>query len=204
MPRLIWVFAGRTIILLVLSWGGSKVYGFKNNIAINYVIIIGYCSSCMSVHYALLIQKVLVRNQLQDKIPLFCYYVPFRIFFKLIVAQWRNQWNTNSSEWHTGNDNWAASWRNQQSECAPSEDSDQPGYPPSLIRVLAIRMKKAWILSYPLSAREDSDQTGRMPRLIWVFAGRTSLFWFCREAVSINEAFRKYNNHRSQWHWERK
>ena len=23
MPRLIWVFAGRTIILLVLSWGGS-------------------------------------------------------------------------------------------------------------------------------------------------------------------------------------
>ena len=23
MPRLIWVFAGRTVILLVLSWGGS-------------------------------------------------------------------------------------------------------------------------------------------------------------------------------------
>ena len=28
---------------------------------------------------------------------------------------------------------WAASWQNQQSECAPSEDSDQPGHPPSLI-----------------------------------------------------------------------
>ena len=26
MPRLIWVFAGRTVILLVLSWGGSIVY----------------------------------------------------------------------------------------------------------------------------------------------------------------------------------
>ena len=25
MPRLIWVFAGRTAILLVLSWGGSNV-----------------------------------------------------------------------------------------------------------------------------------------------------------------------------------
>ena len=25
MPRLIWVFAGRTVILLVLSWGGSNV-----------------------------------------------------------------------------------------------------------------------------------------------------------------------------------
>ena len=27
MPRLIWVFAGRTVILLVLSWGGSNDKG---------------------------------------------------------------------------------------------------------------------------------------------------------------------------------
>ena len=32
---------------------------------------------------------------------------------------------------------------------APSEDSDQPGHPPSLIRVFAVRMKKNWVLSYP-------------------------------------------------------
>ena len=32
---------------------------------------------------------------------------------------------------------WAATWQNHQSECAPSEDSDQPGHPPSLIRVFA-------------------------------------------------------------------
>ena len=51
--------------------------------------------------------------------------------------------------------------------------------PPSLIRVFAVRMKKVWVLSYPL----NSDQTGRMPRLIWVmprliwvFAGRTCHF----------------------------
>ena len=37
--------------------------------------------------------------------------------------------------------------------CAPNEDSDQPGYPPSLIRVFAVRLKKAWVLSYPLSAQ---------------------------------------------------
>ena len=37
--------------------------------------------------------------------------------------------------------------------CVPSEDSDQPGHPPSLIRVFAVRMKKAWVLSYPLSAQ---------------------------------------------------
>ena len=48
---------------------------------------------------------------------------------------------------------WAATWQNQQSEYAPSEDSDQPGHPPSLIRVFAVRMKKPWVLSYPLSAQ---------------------------------------------------
>ena len=34
---------------------------------------------------------------------------------------------------------WAAAWQNQQNDCAPSDDSDQPGHPPSLIRVLAVR-----------------------------------------------------------------
>ena len=38
--------------------------------------------------------------------------------------------------------------------CAPSKDSDQPGHPPSLIRVFAARMKKAWVLSNPLSAQQ--------------------------------------------------
>ena len=73
-------------------------------------------------------------------------------------------------------DIWAATWQNQQNDCAPSEDSEKPGHPPSLIRVFAVRMKKSWDLSYPLSAErhsEDSDQTGRTPRLSWVFAGRT-------------------------------
>ena len=37
--------------------------------------------------------------------------------------------------------------------CALSEDSDQPGHPPGLIRVFAVRMKKPWVLSYPLSAQ---------------------------------------------------
>ena len=30
--------------------------------------------------------------------------------------------------------------------CAPSEDSDQPGHPPSLTRVFAVRIKKAQVL----------------------------------------------------------
>ena len=35
---------------------------------------------------------------------------------------------------------------------ASSKESDQPWHLPSLIRVFAVRMKKAWVLSYPLSA----------------------------------------------------
>ena len=60
--------------------------------------------------------------------------------------------------------------------CAPSEDSDQPRHPPSLIRVFVVRMKKALVLSYPLSASEDFDQTWRKPRLIGVFTGHTCHF----------------------------
>ena len=48
---------------------------------------------------------------------------------------------------------WAATWQNQQNGWAPSEDSDQPEHPASLIRVFAVRMKKPWVLSYPLSAQ---------------------------------------------------
>ena len=43
--------------------------------------------------------------------------------------------------------------KNNKMVCAPSEGSDQPGQPPSLIRVGAVRMEKAWVLSYPLSAQ---------------------------------------------------
>ena len=47
--------------------------------------------------------------------------------------------------------------------CATSEDTD---HLPSPIRVFAVRMKKAWVLIFPLHAQ----------RRIWVFAGRTCHF----------------------------
>ena len=31
---------------------------------------------------------------------------------------------------------WAMTWQNQQNECAPSEDSDQPGHQPGLLEIL--------------------------------------------------------------------
>ena len=58
--------------------------------------------------------------------------------------------------------------------CAPSEDSDQPVHPPSLIRVSVVRLKQNWVLSYPLSAQRRlwSDWADAQAdlRLIWVFA----------------------------------
>ena len=48
---------------------------------------------------------------------------------------------------------WAVTGQNQQNECPTSEDSDQPWHPPSLMRVFSFRMKKAWVLSYPLSTQ---------------------------------------------------
>ena len=60
--------------------------------------------------------------------------------------------------------------------CAPSEDSDQPGHPPSLTRVFACAQWVAKDTSFLHADTEDSNQTGRMPRLIWVFAGRTCHF----------------------------
>ena len=39
---------------------------------------------------------------------------------------------------------WAATWQNKQNECAPSEVSDQPGHPPSLIRVFAVCSLVSW------------------------------------------------------------
>ena len=71
---------------------------------------------------------------------------------------------------------WAASWQNQQNDCAPKEDSDQPGHPPNLIRVFAVTQWVAKDPSFLHEDSEDSDQTGRMPRLIWVFAGCTCHF----------------------------
>ena len=37
--------------------------------------------------------------------------------------------------------------------CVPSEDSDQPGHPPNLIRAFAVGMKNYWAFNFLLSAQ---------------------------------------------------
>ena len=56
----------------------------------------------------------------------------------------------------------------------PSKDSDQPGHPPSLIRVFIVRMKKAWVLSY------YHVQTRELMRgkHVTFFASITNYTWF--------------------------
>ena len=60
--------------------------------------------------------------------------------------------------------------------CAPSKDSNQPGYPPSLIRVFAVHMKEAWVLSYRLSAQRRLIRLGRCPGWSESLPGAC---WFC-------------------------
>ena len=68
--------------------------------------------------------------------------------------------------------------------CAPSEDSDQPGHPPSLIRIFAV--KKAWVLSYPLSAQRRlwSDWADAQADLSLRWA-HMPFCWFCHEVAQM-------------------
>ena len=72
--------------------------------------------------------------------------------------------------------------------CAPSEDSDQPGHPPSLIRVFAVHNKKDWVLRYPLSAQWRLIRLGGCPGWSESLLGAKSFCWFCHEAAQISVA----------------
>ena len=89
---------------------------------------------------------------------------------------------------------WAAAWQNQQCGCVPSEDSDQPGHPPSLIRVSAVRMKKSWVLSYPLSeqrrlwsdwADAQADLSLRWAHTYFIGFVMSRLI-YCFEAITVS------------------
>ena len=84
---------------------------------------------------------------------------------------------------------WAASWQNQQNGMCTQQDSDQLGHPPSLIRVFAVHLKKAWVLSYPLSTlrRLWSDWADAQANLRPHWA-HMPFRWFCHDAAHINFA----------------
>ena len=88
----------------------------------------------------------------------------------------------------------AATWQNQQNEWVPSEDSD----PPSLIRVFAVCMKKAWVLRYPLS-------TQRRHWLDWADAqADLNLRWVHSHFVGfvMSHFYGKYCAIKTIWGWK--
>ena len=117
------------------SWGMVKtkyllIYSF------HFLFIIYFCLA-----WLLFLCRLYVSGRNSFVLIKFNYYKVIQLFIPLLST---------TGFW---SDKWAATWQNQQNECAPSEDSDQPELPPSLIRVFAVRMKKTWVLSYPLSVQ---------------------------------------------------
>ena len=67
--------------------------------------------------------------------------------------------------------------------CAPSEDSDQPWHPPSLIRVFAVRMKKDLVLIEHTA--KTLIRLGGCPGWSEFSLGAQSFCWFCHEAAHL-------------------
>ena len=77
----------------------------------------------------------------------------------------------------------------QNDLCA--QRTDQPGHPPSLIRILAVRVKKPWVLSYPMNALQRlwSDWADAQADLSLHWAHRT--FWLWTDSKS-NKIYRTF------------
>ena len=66
--------------------------------------------------------------------------------------------------------------------CTPSDDSDEPGHPPCLIRVFAVRMKKLPIERLANTLIRLGGCPGRSKSSL----GTQSDCWFCPSAAEIN------------------
>ena len=80
---------------------------------------------------------------------------------------------------------WAASWQNQQNDCTPSEDSDQPGHPLRLIRVFPVCMRKHWALNYLLSAQWRLIRLGGCQGWSESSLVHMPCCWFCHEVAQL-------------------
>ena len=83
---------------------------------------------------------------------------------------------------------------------APSEDSDQPGHPPSLISVFAVRMKQAWVLSYPLSSQRRLIRLGRCSG--WSESLLGAVILLVLSWGSSNEPTHEKRDLEAMWFWD--
>ena len=91
---------------------------------------------------------------------------------------------------------WTASWHHDKTKkvaYVPSEDSDQPTHPPSLIGVFTVHSMGKTVPMYLHRASEDSHQTG-LPRLIWVFTRRRCHFVMWR-LIDCSERIHSENHY---------
>ena len=75
----------------------------------------------------------------------------------------KTEFKTSQERFYHDNYNWTAIWQNQQNVLCAQRNSDQPGHPPSLIRVVAVCMKKPWALNYPSYPMSALQRLGRSP-----------------------------------------
>ena len=84
-------------------------------------------------------------------------------------------------------DRWAATWQNQQSDCAPSEDSDQPGHPPSLISLRCALNGYLRTQAFFMRTAKTLIRLGGCPGWSESSMGAHSFCWFCNVAAQVQE-----------------
>ena len=145
MPRLIWVFAGSTchFVGFVMRW--LKLFKFVLQLAINglhavdvsmlnflFIFSWGFVNNLLSF----ILTGIWSRISTHRKV----HVVMTGFITKFVILngkhkEYRMQCVFGST---TNKNKCAVSWQNQQMACAPSDDSDQPGHLPSLIRVFPV------------------------------------------------------------------
>ena len=152
MPRLIWDFAGRTVILLVLSWGGSFVVLAR---LVSWAGLEFDCIGSWSLHA--------VSSTL-----------PFLVF----CHQWNNATYLDRYKGMLNKAKWETAWQNRQNDLCTQRRLGSAWASAQSDQSSLSAWRKFGSLATHKAHIKGSDQTGRMPRLIliWVFAGRTSYF----------------------------
>ena len=112
-------------------------------------------------------------------------YKQYQYFSILVAGKMRRIWsyvnkllNKTDRNWMKTLFIWITSWQNQQKGCAPSKDSDQPGHPPSLIRVFTVRLMGSWGPKLSSCVQRRLCSAGRMPRILFFFFFFLFFFFF--------------------------
>ena len=126
----------RCLILLACVY---LLYSCKWNDCSSFEICM-YCSLCIVLDYHVLsgIYMHLYVIYLQSPVELLEFNKLIYLFDTKVKFHWKCRSQTCDNAMPSDCRS-LTKWQNHQNDCAPSEDSDQPGHPPSLIRVFAVR-----------------------------------------------------------------